>query len=182
MLRRKRKVTILSTAAPELEFYSGRRSFLAIEIHVGNSDLGSHLFLLIKKSLIWITNKSKYWKLQLKVLSVVFKKVCWSRLSFKTQFKIEFLLPFFGSRNALKITLFLVPLLVKHNKNLKWEITEHWFVFLYSKCDFWTSHARKCTCTKFQLNGSFRPEVIKESVNSKWHILVQIRYFAQIFK
>ena len=31
---------------------NGRRSFLAIEIHVGNSDLGSHLFRLIKKSLI----------------------------------------------------------------------------------------------------------------------------------
>ena len=48
---------------PELEFYNGRRSFLGIEIHVVNSDLGSHLFWLIKKSLIWITNKSKYWKL-----------------------------------------------------------------------------------------------------------------------
>ena len=43
-----------------------------IEIHIGNSDLGSHLFWLIKKSLIWITNKSKYWKLQLKIVLVVF--------------------------------------------------------------------------------------------------------------
>ena len=48
--RRKRRVIVLSTAAPELEFYNGRRSFLAIEIHVGNSDLDSHLFWLIKKS------------------------------------------------------------------------------------------------------------------------------------
>ena len=63
---------MLSTAAPELEFYNGRRSFLAIEIHVGNSDLGTHLFWLIKKSLIWITNKSKYWKLRLKIVLVVF--------------------------------------------------------------------------------------------------------------
>ena len=77
---------------------------------------------------------------------------------------------------------FLVPLLVKHNKNLKCEITEYWFVFVYSKCDFWTSQTQKGTCTKFQLDRSFRPEVIKENINSKWHILVPIRYFAQIFK
>ena len=57
---------------PELEFYNGRRSFLAIKIHVGNSDLGSQLFWLIKKSLIWITNKSKDWKLRLKIVLVVF--------------------------------------------------------------------------------------------------------------
>ena len=100
-LGRKRRVLILSTVVPELEFYSCRQSFLAIEIHVGNSNLGPHLRLLIKKSLIRITNKSKYWKLRLKVLLVLFQKVCWSRLSFKTQFKIEFLLPFSGSRNAL---------------------------------------------------------------------------------
>ena len=31
MLRRKRKVIILSTATPELEFYNGRQSFLAIK-------------------------------------------------------------------------------------------------------------------------------------------------------
>ena len=37
---------------------------------------------------------------------------------------------------------FPVPLPAKHNKNLKCEMTEHWFVFVYSKCDFWTSHAR----------------------------------------
>ena len=73
--------------------------------HVVNRDLGSHLFWLIKKNLIWITNQSKYWKLQLKMGLVVFKKFFWSRFSFKTQFKIEFLLPFFGSRNDLKITL-----------------------------------------------------------------------------
>ena len=77
---------------------------------------------------------------------------------------------------------FPVPLPVKHNKNLKCEITEHWFAFVYSKCDFWTSHAKKLTYTKFQLDRSFRPEVIKENVNSKWQILVPIRYFAQIFK
>ena len=77
---------------------------------------------------------------------------------------------------------FPVPLLVKHNGNLKCEITEHWFVFLYSKCDFWTSHSKKLTCTKFQLDRSFYPEVIKENVNSKWQILVPIRYFVQIFK
>ena len=77
---------------------------------------------------------------------------------------------------------FPVPLLVKHNGNLKCEITEHWFVFLYSKCDFWTSHSKKLTCTKFQLDRSLRPEVIKRSINSKWCILVPIRYFAQIFK
>ena len=67
MLRRKRRVFIVSTATPELEFYSGRRSFLAIKIHVGSSDLG--LFLLFNKSIIWISNKStfsspetlKYW-------------------------------------------------------------------------------------------------------------------------
>ena len=53
---------------------------------------------------------------------------------------------------------------------------------MYSKCDFWTSHAKKLSCTKFQLDRSFRPEVIKESVISKWRILVLIRYFAQIFK
>ena len=48
--RRKRRVIILSAAVPELEFYNGRRSFLAIDIHVANSDLDSHLFCLIKKS------------------------------------------------------------------------------------------------------------------------------------
>ena len=31
---------ILSTAAPELEFYSGRRSFLAIKIQVAGAQLG----------------------------------------------------------------------------------------------------------------------------------------------
>ena len=77
---------------------------------------------------------------------------------------------------------FLVALPAKHNKNLKCEITEHWFVFVYSKCDFWTSHAKKHTRTKFQLYRSFRPEVIKESINSKWQILILIRYFSQIFK
>ena len=41
---------------------------------------------------------------------------------------------------------------------------------------------KKLACTKFQLDRSFRPEVIKENVNSKWRILVPIRYFAQIFK
>ena len=40
ILRRKRRVIILSTATPELEFNSGRQSFLVIEIHIGNSDLG----------------------------------------------------------------------------------------------------------------------------------------------
>ena len=33
---------------------------------------------------------------------------------------------------------FPVPRPAKHNKNLKCEITEHWFVFVYSKFDFWT--------------------------------------------
>ena len=74
---------------------------------------------------------------------------------------------------------FPVPLPAKHNKNLKCEITVHWFVLVYSKCNFWTSQAKKPTCTKFQLDRSFRPEVIKENVNSKWRILVPIRYFAQ---
>ena len=41
--RIKRRVIILSTAAPGLEFYSGRQSFFAIEIQVGNSDLDSNL-------------------------------------------------------------------------------------------------------------------------------------------
>ena len=48
--RRKKRVIILSTATLELEFCNGRESFLVIEIHVGNSDLDSHLFWLIKKS------------------------------------------------------------------------------------------------------------------------------------
>ena len=52
MLIRKRRVIILSTAVPKLEFYSGRWSFLGIKIHVSNNDLDLHLFLLIKKSLI----------------------------------------------------------------------------------------------------------------------------------
>ena len=43
-LRRKRRVITFSTAAPELEFYNGRRSLRAIEIHVGNSNAGSQLF------------------------------------------------------------------------------------------------------------------------------------------
>ena len=77
---------------------------------------------------------------------------------------------------------FPAPLPVKHNKNLKCEITGHWFVFVYSKCDFWTFHARKLTCTKFKLDRSFRPEVIKENINSKWQILVPIWYFTHIFK
>ena len=64
---------------------------------------------------------------------------------------------------------FPVPLPAKHK----------WFVLVYSKCNFWTSYAKKPTCTKFQLDRSFRPEVIKENVNSKWRILVPIRYFAQ---
>ena len=51
---------------------------------------------------------------------------------------------------------------------------------MYSKCDFWTSHAKKLTCTKLQLDRSFRSEFIKEDVYSKWWILVPIRYFAQI--
>ena len=67
-----------------------------------------------------------------------------------------------------------VPPSVKHIKNLKCEITEHWFVFVYSKCDFWTSHAKNLTCTKFQLDRSFRPNVIKENIISKWWILVPI--------
>ena len=71
---------------------------------------------------------------------------------------------------------FPVPLLFKHNENLKCEITEHWFVFVYSKCDSWTSGAKKLTLTKFQLDRS----VIKESVNSKLQNLVPTRYFAQI--
>ena len=50
MQRRKRRVIILSTTLPELEFSNGRQSFLAIKIHIGNNDLGSHLFWLIKKS------------------------------------------------------------------------------------------------------------------------------------
>ena len=62
---------------------------------------------------------------------------------------------------------FPIPLPVKHNENLKCEITEFWFVFVYSKCDFWTSHAKKLTCAKFQLDRFFRSEIIKESVNSK---------------
>ena len=37
---------------------------------------------------------------------------------------------------------------------------------MYSKCDFWTSDAKKINFTKIQLDGSFRPEVIKESANS----------------
>ena len=46
MERRKRRVIILSTSMPELEFYNGngRWSFLAIEIHIVNSDPNSHLF------------------------------------------------------------------------------------------------------------------------------------------
>ena len=92
MLRRKRRVIILTTAAPELEFYNGR--FLAIETHVGSSDLGSHFFWLIKNSVIWIISKSKYWKLRLN--NIILKSLL---------IKIEFLLPFSGSRNALKITL-----------------------------------------------------------------------------
>ena len=71
-LRRKRRFITLSTAAPELEFYNGGQSFLAIEIHVDNSNSGSHLFWLIKKSLIWITNKSKDWELRLKIVLVAF--------------------------------------------------------------------------------------------------------------
>ena len=51
---------------------------------------------------------------------------------------------------------------------------------MYSKCDFWTSHAKKLACTKLQLDRSFRSEFIKEDVYSKWWILVPIRYFAQI--
>ena len=85
-------------------------------------------------------------------------------------------------KNCFWITVvphtFLVPLPVKHNENLKCEISEHWFVFVYFKCDFWSSHAKKLFCTKFQLDRSFRPEVIKESVNTKWQILVLIRYFS----
>ena len=53
---------------------------------------------------------------------------------------------------------------------------------MHSKCDFWTSHAKKHTCTKFQLDRSFRPEVNKKSVNSKWWILVLVKHFVQIFK
>ena len=74
---------------------------------------------------------------------------------------------------------FSVPLPVKHNHNLKYEITEHWFVFAYSKCDFWTSHVKKLTYTKFQHDRSFTLEVLKENVNSKWQILILVTYFAQ---
>ena len=106
---KKRWATILSTAAAELEFYNGRQSFLAIKIHVGNSHLDSHLFneflWITIKNFFWIASKFKYWKLWLKIVLVVFQKFCWSRLSFKTQFKIEFLLQFSGSRNPLKVML-----------------------------------------------------------------------------
>ena len=46
-------------------------------------------------------------KAENKKVFVVFKKVWRSRLSFETQLKIEFLLPFSDSRKALKITLFI---------------------------------------------------------------------------
>ena len=42
-LRRKRIIITLSTTMPKLVFYNGRRSFMAIKIHVVNSDLDSHL-------------------------------------------------------------------------------------------------------------------------------------------
>ena len=78
--------------------------------------------------------------------------------------------------------MFPVPLLVKHNENLKCEITEHWFVFVLPMCGFWTSRAKKFTYTKFQLDSYFRPEVINGSIHSKWQVLVPMRYFAQILK
>ena len=77
---------------------------------------------------------------------------------------------------------FPAPLPFKHNQNLKYKITKHQLVFVCSKCDFWTSDAKKPTSPKFQLHRFFRPEVIKENINSKWQILVRIRYYVQIFK
>ena len=58
---------------------------------------------------------------------------------------------------------FPVPLLVKHNKNLKCEITEHWFVFVYSKCDFWTFHAKKnLPVPNFSLIGPLDQTLLKK--------------------
>ena len=66
---------------------------------------------------------------------------------------------------------FPVLLQVEDNENLICEITEHWCWIasglFVTFCDFWTSHTKKLGCTKFQLDRSFRPEVIKENVNSK---------------
>ena len=77
---------------------------------------------------------------------------------------------------------FRVPPPVKHNENLKCAITKDWFVFVYSKCEFLTSHAKNLTYIKFQLDRFLRPEVIKEIINSKYRTLVPISNFAQIFK
>ena len=83
--RRKRRVIILSTAAPELEFYNGRRSFLAIEIHVGNSDLDSHLFWLIKKSYFELLTKLNIEITTKNRISCILKS-----LLIKIEFNIEF--------------------------------------------------------------------------------------------
>ena len=60
--------------------------------------------------------------------------------------------------------------------------TEDWFIFKFSKCDFWISHLKKLTHTKFQDERMSRTTVIIENINSKWWILPWNTHFSQIFK
>ena len=58
---------------------------------------------------------------------------------------------------------FPAPLPVKHNKNLKCEITGHWFVFVYSKCDFWTFHAENLPVPNLSLIGHLDQKLLKKT-------------------
>ena len=58
---------------------------------------------------------------------------------------------------------FPAPLPFKHSENLKYKITKDQLVFVCSKCDFWTSDAKKSTSTKFQLDRSLDQKLLKKT-------------------
>ena len=54
--------------------------------------------------------------------------------------------------------------------------------FKSSKFDFWISHPKKLTHTKFQDERMTRTIIIIENANLNWQILPQNTHFSQIFK
>ena len=71
---------------------------------------------------------------------------------------------------------FPIPLPVKHNENLKCEITEYWFVLCILSVIFGLLMPKNLPEPNFSLIGSLS-EVIKEKCKFKM-IFVPIRYFA----
>ena len=57
-----------------------------------------------------------------------------------------------------------------------------YYIFKSSKCDFWISHFKNLTHTKFRDETMKGTIVITENVNLKWRILLWNTHFGQIFK